>query len=62
MGAGGAGAKLFRYAIALAASAGLSMLEAHRALHQLIDQELLTLEDEVLKVPDPENLNAVLDA
>jgi CRP-like cAMP-binding protein len=46
----------------LAASAGLSMLEAHRALHQLIDQELLTLEDEVLKVPDPENLNAVLDA
>jgi CRP-like cAMP-binding protein len=46
----------------LAASAGLSMLEAHRAIHQLIDQELVTLEDEVLRVPDPETLNAVLDA
>ncbi len=38
------------------------MLEAHRALHQLIDQELVLLEEEVLMVPDPESLNAVLDA
>lgn len=46
----------------LAAAAGLSMLEAHRALHQLIDQEVVALEEDVLKVPDPEALNAVLDA
>ena len=46
----------------LAESAGLSMLEAHRALHQLIDRELVTLDDEVLRIPDPEALSAALDA
>jgi len=46
----------------LANSAGLSMLEAHRALHQLIDQDLVNLDEDVLRVPDPEVLNAALDA
>jgi CRP-like cAMP-binding protein len=46
----------------IAQDAGLSMLEAHRALHQLIDRELVSLEDDVLQVPDREALNASLDA
>ncbi len=44
----------------LAASAGLSMLEAHRGLHQLLEQKVVTLGDDVLSVPDREALNAVL--
>lgn len=46
----------------LAASAGLSMLEAHRALHQLFDRKLVTLEDDVLHIPDCEALNGFLEA
>jgi CRP-like cAMP-binding protein len=46
----------------LAASAGLSMLEAHRALHQLIDRELVSLANDELLVPDREALLASLDA
>jgi CRP-like cAMP-binding protein len=45
----------------LAASAGLSMLEAHRALHQLFDRKLVTLEDDVLHIPDCEALNGFLE-
>lgn len=45
----------------IAASAGLSMLEAHRALHQLFDHKLATLEDDVLLVPDCEALTAFLE-
>jgi CRP-like cAMP-binding protein len=45
----------------LADSAGLSMLEAHRALHQLFDRRLAVLEDDVLHVPDPEALNDFLE-
>lgn len=45
----------------LAASAGLSMLEAHRALHQLFDRKLVVLEDDVLHVPDTEALHGFLD-
>jgi hypothetical protein len=45
----------------LASLAGISMLEAHRAIHQLIDEDLVSLEDEILRVPAPENLNAILD-
>ena len=46
----------------IAATAGLSMLEAHRALHQLFDRKLLLLEDDVLYVPDQEALSRYLDA
>ena len=46
----------------LADEAGLSMLEAHRALHQLFDRKLVHLVDECLRVPDLEALSACLDA
>jgi len=45
----------------LAEQAGLSMLEAHRALHRLLERELLQLVDDALVVPDPEKLSACLD-
>jgi CRP/FNR family cyclic AMP-dependent transcriptional regulator len=46
----------------LAGEAGLSMREAHRALHQLFDRKLIRLVDDVLIAPDLEALNACLDA
>jgi CRP-like cAMP-binding protein len=46
----------------LASSAGLSMLEAHRGLHQLLEQKIVRLGDDVLTVPDREALNAMLDS
>jgi CRP-like cAMP-binding protein len=45
----------------LAESAGLSMREAHRALHQLFDRKLASLENDVLHIPDIEALSATLD-
>lgn len=45
----------------LAESAGLSMLEAHRALHQLLDRKLVQLTDDVLQVPNRDALCACLD-
>jgi len=46
----------------LADDSGLSMLEAHRALHQLLDQKLVQLVDNELRVSDLESLSACLDA
>ena len=46
----------------IAEAAGLSMREAHRALHQLFDRKLLVLDDDVLHVPDHEALSQFLDA
>jgi CRP-like cAMP-binding protein len=46
---------------AIAAAAGLSMLEAHRALHQLFDRKLASLDEDVLHIPDCEALNGFLD-
>ena len=46
----------------LADEAGLSMFEAHRALHQLFDRKLVHLIDECLRVPDLEALSTCLDA
>ena len=46
---------------AIAASAGLSMLEVHRALHQLFDRKLANLEDDVLLIPDCEALSGFLE-
>ena len=47
---------------ALAEESGLSMLEAHRALHQLLDQKLVRLIDDVLVARDVESLSSSLDA
>ena len=46
----------------LAEEAGLSMLEAHRALHQLLDRKLVQLVDDCLIAPDLEGLSGCLDA
>jgi CRP-like cAMP-binding protein len=46
----------------LARETGLSMLETHRALHQLLDRKLLRLLDDVLQVPDLEALSGCLDS
>jgi CRP-like cAMP-binding protein len=46
----------------LSSDAGLSMLEAHRALHQLLDRKLLRLTEDVLFAKDVETLSAALDA
>ena len=46
----------------IAAAAGLSMLEAHRALHQLFDRKLIALVEDVLTVHDREMLSAAVDA
>ena len=46
---------------AIAESAGLSMLEVHRALHQLFDRKLANLEDDVLHIPDCEALSEFLE-
>jgi CRP-like cAMP-binding protein len=45
----------------LAEHAGLSMLEAHRALDQLFDRKVCCLVDDVLMIPDLEALSACLD-
>jgi CRP-like cAMP-binding protein len=45
----------------LAAFGGLSMLEAHRALHQLFERKLVSLVEDVLNIPDREALSATLD-
>lgn len=45
----------------LAREAGLTMMEAHRAMGQLFDRKLLRLAEDVLLVPDLEALSACLD-
>jgi CRP-like cAMP-binding protein len=45
----------------LAAEAGLSMLEAHRALGQLLERKRVRLQDDGLVVPDLDALAASLD-
>ncbi len=46
----------------LAEDSGLSMLEAHRVLHQLIDRKIVDLVDDCLIVLDFETLSACLDS
>ncbi len=46
----------------LAREAGLSMLEAHHALHQLLDQKLVKLVDDCLVAKDVDSLASCLDA
>jgi len=45
----------------LAREAGLSMLETHRALTQLVDRKLVKLAEDTLLVPDHETLAAALE-
>jgi CRP/FNR family transcriptional regulator len=47
---------------ALAAEAGLSLADAHRALGYLMDQRLVRLSDDVLLIADVEALSAALDS
>jgi CRP/FNR family transcriptional regulator len=47
---------------ALAAEAGLSPVEAHRSLSQLMDQRLVRLSDDALVISDLEALSAALDS
>ena len=46
---------------ALAAEAGLTMIEAHRGLGQLLERKLVRLLDDALVIPDLEGLSAALD-
>ena len=45
----------------LAGESGLTMLEAHRALGQLLERKRIRLQDDVLVIPDLEALSAALD-
>ena len=45
----------------LSADAGLTLFEAHRAVHQLLDQKLVRLVDDVLVARDIESLSSCLD-
>ena len=45
----------------LAADAGLTLFEAHRAIHQLLDQKRVRLVDDVLVARDTESLTSSLD-
>jgi CRP/FNR family transcriptional regulator, cyclic AMP receptor protein len=58
----GGGARLATTLRRLARDAGLSLLETHRALGELLDQRLVRLVDDVLEVPDLEALSGCLDA
>ena len=57
----GAGMRIESKLAAIAESAGLSMLEVHRALHQLFDRKLANLEDDILHIPDCEALSEFLE-
>lgn len=47
---------------ALSSEAGISMLEAHRAVHQLLDRKVVRIVDGGLLTPDLETLSSSLDA
>ena len=55
------GGKLATTLRKLASDAGLSLLEAHRALGQLLERRLVRLVDDILVIPDLEALSACLD-
>jgi len=45
----------------LASDAGLSLLETHRALQQLLERKLVRFSEDVLVSPDLDALSACLD-
>ena len=57
----GAGARVPTTLRRVAAESGLSMLEAHHALQQLLDERLVKLVDDVLEIPDLEALLRSVD-
>ncbi len=57
----GAGARVETTLRAIAEESGLSLLEAHRALQQLLEERLLKLVDDVLEIPDLEGLLRSVD-
>jgi CRP-like cAMP-binding protein len=59
-GAGG-GARVATSLRQLASESGLTMLEAHRALGQLLERKRVRLQDDALLIPDLEALSAALD-
>ena len=46
----------------LSTESGLTLREAHRALHQLFDRKVLRLVDDALETDDLESVSACLDA
>jgi CRP-like cAMP-binding protein len=58
----GGGMKIPLKLIELAEASGLSMLEAHRAVQQLIDRKYVQIDGDGLRVPDRDALDACLDA
>jgi CRP-like cAMP-binding protein len=59
--AGDGGAQVATSLRELAGESGLSMLEAHRALGQLLERKRVRLQDDALVIPDLEALSAALD-
>jgi hypothetical protein len=57
----GGGAQVATSLRELAGESGLSMLEAHRALGQLLERKRVRLQDDALVIPDLEALSAALD-
>lgn len=57
----GGGARVITTLRGIAKESGLSMLEAHRALQQLLEERLVKLADEVLEIPDLEALLSSVD-
>lgn len=57
----GAGGRVDTTLRELAADSGLTMLEAHRALGQLLERKRVRLQDDALLIPDLEALSAALD-
>jgi CRP/FNR family cyclic AMP-dependent transcriptional regulator len=57
----GEGAQVATSLRELAGESGLSMLEAHRALGQLLERKRVRLQDDALVIPDLEALSAALD-
>jgi CRP-like cAMP-binding protein len=55
------GGKLATTLRGIAGESGLSLLEAHRALGQLLERKLVRLVDDVLVISDLEALSACLD-
>jgi hypothetical protein len=59
---GEAGMKVPLKLIEIAEAAGLSMLEAHRAIQQLIDRKQVQIVDEGLVIPDRDALDTCFGA
>jgi CRP-like cAMP-binding protein len=57
----GDGARVATSLRQLASESGLTMLEAHRALGQLLERKRVRLQDDALVIPDLEALSAALD-